>query len=210
VTIDPVARALAYPFAAPPASYALGGGDVLPLPEGRTIVLAYGANGDPSVLRRKLGPRERVVALAGTLHDFDAVYSAHISPYGAVPATLRRVPGRALPAWALLLTEAQLGRLAQTEPNYNLRRLDDVRFESEELAVEQAHAFVSRHGALAVDGAPVRLADRTQREVQELVRARLAPDEELEAFIAANAADSARAARFTAILRRDGIPFDDV
>ena len=198
MTVDP----LAYPFAAPPESFVLGEGGR----EGRTIVLAYGANGSPEVLRRKLGDDVSLEAVPGTLHDFDVVYSAHISPYGAVPATLHRVAGRAVAAWALFVTDAQLERLAQTEPNYTLHRLTGLAFEPADTLL----AFISRHGALAVEGAPVRLADRGQQQVQELVRARLAPSESLEEFVAQNARDPDRATRFTAVLRRDGIPFGDV
>jgi hypothetical protein len=196
-----VERALAYPYVPPHRSYVLGapaGRD------GRHVVLAYGANGSPEVLRRKLGDDAGVEVLAGTLHDFEIVYSAHVSAYGAIPSTLHPAPGRAVPVFALLVDDDQLVRLAESEFNYSVRRLDGLAFEPAASAI----AFVSRHGALGLTGAPVRLADASQRDVQALVRDAVAPTESVEEFILGNVRDHARALRFTAELRRRGIPFD--
>ncbi len=109
-------RALEYPYATPDRSYLYRDGDAHELPEdgpdltGRTPLLSYGANAAPEVLARKLAP----VAVAARAGDFDVVYSAHVSPYGAVPATLRAartVAPRPRPRAADLLTA--------TEPNYD-------------------------------------------------------------------------------------------
>ena len=62
--------------------------------EARTPVLAYGSNAAPEVLSRKLALSDQpVLVVPARLREFDVVYSAHISPYGAVPATLQRSPG---------------------------------------------------------------------------------------------------------------------
>jgi hypothetical protein len=196
-----VERALAYPYVPRPESYVLGGGPVDR--RGRHVVLAYGANGSPEVLRRKLGEHARLEVLAGTLPDFDVVYSAHVSAYGAIASTLHPAPGAAVRAFALLLDDDQLVRLAATEFNYAVVRLGGLRFEHAESAI----AFVSRHGALGLTGAPIRLADLAQRDAQALVRDALAPGETVEEFILANVRDHARAVHFTAALRRGGIPF---
>jgi len=196
-----VARALAYPYVPPHESYVLGGEVER---DGRHVVLAYGANGAPEVLRRKLGEDARLEVLAGTLHDFEIVFSAHVSAYGAIPSTLHPAPGASARVFALLLDDDQLVRLIETEFNYSVRRLTGLRFEHAGSAI----AFVSRHGALGLTGAPIRLADMTQREVQALVRAHLAPDEGEEEFILGNVRDRARALRFTARLREEGIRFD--
>jgi hypothetical protein len=172
--------------------------------DGLHVLLAYGSNGAPEVLRRKLGEDVRVEVLAGTLHDFDVVYSSHISAYGAIPSTLHQAPGRASPIFALLVDDEQLVRLAETEFNYSVQRLDGLAFEHAQGAI----AFVSRHGALGLTGAPIRLADLPQREAQALVRDALAPGQSVEEFILGNVRDHARAVRFTAELRRRGIPFD--
>ncbi len=195
-----VERALAYPYLPPHRSYVLGG----PVDRaGRHVLLAYGANGAPEVLRRKLGDDAPVEVLAGTLHDFDVVYSSHISAYGAIPSTLHPAPGAAVPVFVLLLDDDQLVRLVASEFNYAVVRLSGLRFEHADSAI----AFVSRHGALGLTGAPIRLADLPQRDAQALVRDALAPGESVEEFILGNVRDHARAVRFTAELRRRGIPF---
>lgn len=196
-----VARALAYPYVPEPRSFVLGGGEVERA--GRHVVLAYGANGSPEVLRRKLGEDARLAVLAGTLRDFDVVYSSHISAYGAIASTIHPAPGAAVRAFALLLDDEQLVSLVHTEFNYAIVRLTGLRFEHSGSAI----AFVSRHGALGLTGAPIRLADTGQREVQELVRDAVAPGETVEQFILGNVRDHARASRFTAELRRCAIPF---
>jgi hypothetical protein len=196
-----VERALAYPYVPPHESYVLGGGRIER--EGRHVVLAYGANGAPEVLRRKLGDGAALAVLAGVVHGFQVVYSSHISAYGAIPSTLHPAPGASARVFALLLDDDQLVRLVETEFNYSVRRLNGLRFEHGDSAI----AFISRHGALGLTGAPIPLSAMTQREVQALVRARLAPAESEEEFILGNVRDQARAGRFTAELRRRGIPF---
>lgn len=188
-----VARALAYPYVPPHRSYVLNGPVAR---EGRHVVLAYGANGAPEVLRRKLGDDARVEVVARTLHDFEVVYSSHVSAYGAIPSTLHPAPGAAVPVFELVVDDTQLVRLVESEFNYSVRRLDGT------------IAFVSRHGALGLTGAPIPLDAMGQREVQALVRERLAPGESEAEFILGNVRDHARALRFTVELRREGIPFE--
>ena len=195
-----VARALAYPYVPPHESYVLGGAVER---AGRHVVLAYGANGAPEVLRRKLGDSARLEVLAGTLRGFDVVYSSHVSAYGAIPSTLHPAPGASADVFALLLDDDQLVRVVETEFNYSVYRLDGLEFEHAQSVI----AFVSRHGALGITGAPVPLRELGQREAQALVRERLAPGEGEDEFILGNVRDHARALRFTAELRCVGIPF---
>ncbi|HEV2061620.1 MAG TPA: hypothetical protein VGR12_02110 [Solirubrobacteraceae bacterium] len=196
-----VERALSYPYLPPHRSYVLGGEP--PDRDGRHVLLAYGANGAAEVLRRKLGDGARVEVLAGTLHDFDVVYSSHISAYGAIPSTLHPAPGRAVPVFALLVDDDQLVTLVESEFNYSVRRLTGLAFDHADSAI----AFVSRHGALGLTGAPIPLSELPQRDVQRLVREHVAPDEGEEEFILNNVRDHPRALRFTARLREHGIPF---
>src|SRR5215207_2198589 len=84
----------------------------------RVPLLAYGSNGSPEVLRRKLGDDAFVPVVRATLRDFDVVYSSHISPYGSVPAAIYPCRGTSLQVCVLLVDAAQLATLDETEPNY--------------------------------------------------------------------------------------------
>ena len=125
---------------------------------------------------------------SGALEGFDVVYSSHLWAYGSVPVTLHQAPGARIETFVTLVDDEQLVRLAETEFNYALHRLDGARFSGAEIEVDAPIAFVSRHGALGIEGDPIRLVDRTQREMLERVRAYLAPDEPLEDFIVAQRA----------------------
>lgn len=184
-----LARALDYPYATPDRSYLYLDGDAVELPpEGpdlgaRTPLLSYGANASPEALGRKLArlPGVGLPVLRFELEGFDVVYSAHVSPYGAVPATLVESPGTVAPVFLLQPTAEQLALLTASEPNYEL------------VEVGGTPAYRSKHGCLAIDGAPVALAAvrsirRTLPELDEpaileIVRAHLEPDLSLEEFI---------------------------
>src|SRR3954453_7731498 len=144
-----------YPFHRPERSFFLGGADDGPLPAGPPI-LAYGANAAPEALDRKL-PGARVAALAGTLRGWAVVHSAHVSPYGAVPATLVEQPG-AETAVHVLYADESLARLDATEPNYRRVWLRGLDLAVDRVgALDAVQAYVSRHGPLVIDGAPVPL-----------------------------------------------------
>ncbi|MGN6587439.1 MAG: hypothetical protein ACTHKT_08220 [Solirubrobacterales bacterium] len=181
-------RALSYPYAAPERSYLYRAGAAEELPDdlhlgGRAPLLSYGANASPEVLALKLAalPGEAVPVLRAELEDFDVVYSAHVSPYGAVPATLVESPGTVAPVFVLHPTAEQRALLTATEVNYDL------------VEVNGTAAYRSKHGPLAIDGSPVALAavrsvGRTLPEldepaVLEQVRAALQPELSLEEFV---------------------------
>jgi len=182
-------RALAYPYATPERSYLYLDGQARELPSagpdlsGRTPLLAYGANASPDALARKLAPLPGVElpVLQAELEGFDVVYSAHVSPYGAVPATLLESPGTTAPVFVLHPTPEQRALLTATEPNYDLVDLDGT------------EVYLSKHGPLSIDGSPVALAavrsvGRTLPELDELaildhVRAHLEPQMPLEQFV---------------------------
>jgi len=184
-----LARALEYPYATPDRSYLYRDGEAVELPpEGqdlrdRTPLLSYGANASPEALGRKLArlPGVELPVMRSELEGFDVVYSAHVSPYGAVPATLVESPGTVAPAFLLHPTAEQLALLSASEPNYDL------------VAVGGIPAYRSKHGYLEVDGAPVALAavrsaGRTLPEldepaVLERVRSHLRPEMSLQAFV---------------------------
>ncbi|HUC08372.1 MAG TPA: hypothetical protein VMR96_09800, partial [Solirubrobacterales bacterium] len=97
---DVVERALGYPYGAPSQPFVQLGHQTLDPAEleidreARTPVLAYGSNAAPRVLSRKLALSDQpVLVVPARLSEFDVVYSSHLSPYGALPATLQRSPG---------------------------------------------------------------------------------------------------------------------
>ena len=117
------------------------------------------------------------------LEDFDVVYSAHVSPYGAVPATLHESPGTTAPVFVIHPTPEQRALLTASEPNYDLVEVNGIA------------AYRGKHGWLELDGSPVALAavrsrGRTLPELDEpaileRVRAAVALDLDLAAFVRA-------------------------
>lgn len=181
-------RALTYPYATPERSYLYREGRATELPEdldlsGRTPLLSYGANAAPEALALKLAalPGEPLPVVRSELRDFDVVYSAHVSPYGAVPATIVESPRTVAPVFVLYPTAEQHALLSATELNYDL------------VQIGEAEAYRSKHGPLEFNGSPIALAairsqDRTlpeldEPEVLERVRAYLEPELSLEEFI---------------------------
>ncbi len=153
-----------YPFDQARASFFLHGAGDGPLPPGPPL-LAYGANASPEALERKL-PGARVAALAARLHGWAVVHSAHVSPYGAVPATLVRDPGAEADVHVLLVEEGR-ARLDATEPNYRRVWLHDAELEVDGLgSLHGAEAYVSRHGPLVIDGEHVALGSLPQTDLR--------------------------------------------
>jgi hypothetical protein len=213
------ARALRYPYAVPSRSFVQVGARTLVPGEvevdlaQRTAALAYGANAAPEALARKLaGNSEPLPVLRATLSGFDVVYSAHISLYGAVPATLLPSPGTEVDVFVAYPTEDQLRLIRATEPNYELGELSSpCQLESGALA-EGLHAFFSRHGSLLVGDSEVALASVAARrrtlpamsepEVLEEVKGALCPQLTLSRFVEGCVADPDLARRHTEALRR--------
>lgn len=174
-------QAIGYPWARPEGSYLLRGADVKPLAEaserdrddvierfaasggGRSPLIAIGSNAAPTVLEAKFAHFDdaedrAVLALAGRLHDFDVGVAAQPAIYGSLPATLFPSPGTRVAATLLWVTAVQFTQLTWSELSYRLGRLE-ARFEVEEgdAAFEEVLVFVSRFGALCLDGRPVAL-----------------------------------------------------
>ena len=204
---DVVERALGYPYRAPPGPFIQLGHQTLAPEEidldleERTPVLAYGSNAAPKVLSRKLALSDQpVLVVPARLCEFDVVYSAHISPYGAIPATLQRSSGTEVRVHVIYMTSAQIGVISATEPNYEAELLEDVecRLEDGE-ELREVSAYISRHGCLLIDGSEVALtavpangrtlAALAEPEAMELVRSMLCPDIDLESFVLANVTD---------------------
>ena len=154
-----------YPFGRATDSFYLGCDDGA-LPAGAPV-LAYGANASPERLRGKL-PGARVAALAGRLRGWRIVHSAHVSPYGAVPATIVSDPGAEADVHVLLADD--LGPLDATEPNYDRVVLDGVDLEVDRLGrLDRVEAYVSKWGPRLAGGAPGALGSRPQAELLALV-----------------------------------------
>ncbi|HET9678298.1 MAG TPA: hypothetical protein VFP21_12430 [Solirubrobacterales bacterium] len=181
-------RALTYPYATPERSYLYREGQAEELPKdldlsGRTPLLSYGANAAPEALAIKLAalPGEALPVMRAELGGFDVVYSAHVSPYGAVPATLVESAGTTTPIFVLHPTAEQQALLTASELNYDLVKVNGIA------------AYRSKHGCLSIDGSPVALAavrsvGRTLPEldepaVLEHVRSHLEPELSLEQFL---------------------------
>lgn len=179
---DVLTQAVGYPWARPPGSFLLRGGDVELLGDlteaerdgmlarfsaadrGRLPILSIGSNAAPEALQRKFahfdGEDDRtLLALNGHLYDFDVGVAAQPTMYGSMPATLFPSPGTAVATTLLWVTPAQFTQLAWSELTYRLGRLR-ARFEVEETAAgfDQVLVFVSRFGAFCPEGVPVALA----------------------------------------------------
>jgi hypothetical protein len=204
---DVVQRAMGYPYTAPWRSFVQLGHRTLDPEEveieraERTAMLAYGSNSSPEVLARKLALSDQpVLVVPAWLDDFDVVYSAHISPYGAIPATLQRSLGTKARVHVVYMTSAQVGLVSATEPNYEAAAIERAvcRLDDGETVVDPS-AYLSRHGCLLVDGSEVALsavqasgrafAALSEPEAIEHVRLTLCPDDDVESFVLANVTD---------------------
>lgn len=194
-------RALEYPYATPERSYLYRDGEAHELPPGgpdlagRAPLLSYGANAAPEALARKLAalPDEELPVMRAELEGYDVVYSAHVSPYGAVPATLVESPGTTAPVFVLHPTPDQHALLTATEPNYDLVELPLCLAVDDKPATRQVQAYRSKHGPLMLGGSPVALAairsrgrtlvDIDQRSVLEHVRTQIGGSRDLDSFV---------------------------
>jgi hypothetical protein len=221
-----LAHACGYPWAAA-GTCVFSGGELVETPDwdgsgggqvrDRRPVLAYGANASLGALRRKFGMRATIPIVSGAVVDHDVVYSAHISPYGAVPATLFQVSGVTIPVCVMWVTAGQLDVLHTSEPNYRFVSSCAVTVRLDLGGeVSSPGAYVSRHGALRLDGGAVALEAIAaggrvlpalgQREVLDVVRRRLGFAGSLADFVAENVAHPELAAERTAQLRADAVP----
>jgi hypothetical protein len=268
---DKIARAMAYPFAAPDRSYVYVNGEALPLAEfhrdhpseslidvpggqislahhlrvadidptivaePRLPVIASGSNASPLRLAQKFtrafqgGPRDVVIPVVrADLHDFAPVYSAHISGYGSIPATLQHTAGIASTVFVTWLTPAQLDRMHETEAlgmNYGFARIGGIRLAFPDALLDRAFAYISLRGSLHVEGDHFTLdpahAGRAglqpvaQKQIQALVRDLVAPGMPLDGFVAENIRDEATRRKRIRLLRafshpimHGGIAFD--
>jgi len=204
-------RAMRYPYAVPMRPFAQLGHRTLDPAEveidraARSRLLVYGSNGSPEALARKLAlSADPVLVEPAWLHDLDVVYSAHFSPYGAVPATLQASPGTSVRVAILHLTAEQMRLLSATEPNYELTPFEAAVCELPDgTPVGGLSVYLSQHGCLLVDGAEAalvavpardrRFGELGEPQVLELLRERLCPEETIDGFVLGNVTDPALA-----------------
>jgi hypothetical protein len=163
----------------------------------RYPLIAFGANGAPARLRDRFAgfddPADRAaLVLAGELHDMDVGAQASPTAFGSMPGVLFPSPGTAVRASLLWLTPVQLAELTIAELGYRFGRLDRAHFTMDEAGVEvdELFVYVSRIGALRLDGEPVALAavPATGRSVRAMTQ-----EELLDALAALVLGPSARA-----------------
>ena len=223
--VDLLALAKSYPYPAPDSSYLFADGEAGPIEraefEGRVPVLAHGSNRSPVQLKRKFGSAAEIPVSLGWLADYDVVYSAHITQYGAVASTLQHRPGTRVRLAVNWLDEAQLARMHETEgpSNYAFGRLVGIDLSLEHgPVVERGEALVylGRNGCLDLDDGPVGLAAVTaegrghhahhQEEALALVRARHRPEMGLENMILEAVRDSSRRLALTNEMKARAVP----
>jgi hypothetical protein len=230
-------RALAYPYDRPGFSYLYDDGEVrrLESPEadfsaGRTAVLAFGSNAAPEQLKRKFGeiPGSVIPVVQAELADFDVVYSAHLTSYGTIPATLAPSPGVRLQTWVTWLDDAQLTRMHESETgtswgaavNYAYGYLQDIdlRFDGAPGVLQSVGAYLSNHGALALASEPLAFdvipatarnyESRSMSDILAAVYKSLAPSDSFDDFITRAVEDPDSRARWTDALRRTAFPLN--
>lgn len=225
-----MALAKGYPYLIPATAYVCQAGSWRPLPggvpaaltEGRTAVMALGSNRSPEQLTRKFCTGYGAVAVSlARIGGFDVVYSAHVSRYGAVPATIHPAPGVTAEVSVTWLDDRQLARMHETEAvgvNYDYGVFTGIVLTLDDGGVlDSVYSYVGRRGALRHDGEPVAMAEaaaggrifaaRDQIGVQSLVRDRVAAGQDLDAMIAGHAADADSRQRTTAAISADAVPF---
>ena len=215
-----VARALGYPYDIRDHSFTLHNGEVSAFDPAATAsrhpVIAVGSNRAPQQLKRKFGGREMVPVQHAKLHDHDVVHSAHLSTYGAVPATLRHVEATTVYVGITWLTTVQLAVMHNTElpnGNYDYVQMRGIQLETEHgAALTEAFVYQSTRGHLASeDGAALalaevsadgrQLAELSQQQALEHARRIVAPHRELHDFIHTTATDRSERRGHISILR---------
>ncbi|SLN43451.1 hypothetical protein [Oceanibacterium hippocampi] len=203
-----LARARDYPYDRPAGAFLfqLGGGvrSLDPAAEaglfdGRTAVIAAGSNAAPARLADKFAGDAGVIPVTtATLRDVATVYSAHFAGYGAIPATLIPHPGAVAPVHVTWLDPAQLERMHASEAlgvNYDFVSLGPLPVDPRGGTPRtiEAHAYLSRYGALLDDGRPIALsalpgeapglARMSQPEVLALAQALIGDPGPADAFL---------------------------
>ncbi|MFZ9636168.1 MAG: hypothetical protein ACO3EK_20350 [Alphaproteobacteria bacterium] len=229
-TLDPVVRALTYPYPAPAHDYLFRDGHAEPVAAlaprdraGRVPVLAIGSNRAPEQLQRKFAdmPGTEIAVERVRLAGFDVVHSAHLSGYAALAATLLQSPGVVAEVSVTWLPPALMDRMHATEgigTHYDFVAFEGVAIEALSGGrMAGAYGYVCRMGAVDFGDGPrglsaVAATGRTrpsldQRAAQAHLVARLGLSMPVEAFVRENAGDAALRATREARLAPGAIHF---
>jgi len=170
---DLLALAKSYPFDSPGRSYLFREDEIVPLDGAagpglfaeRVPVIAHGSNRSPQQLRRKFGNGAEIPVTRAWLGDYDVVYSAHVTQYGAIAANLQHLPGTRVEVYVTWLTAPQLERMHETElggENYHYGEMAGIELTLEagpEARLSAAYVYLSTRGCLTDEPArPVGLA----------------------------------------------------
>ncbi len=194
--LAPMADPLSYPGNIPVFDYVFRGDTIEPLSDSsevdaylssyavaplgeRHALVACGSNASPAQLQVKfadVNPQSATIpVISGVLDNAAVVYSAHISRYGSIPATVMSEPSAQAVVHVLFVDDAQLEIIDATEA-HNYRRVE-LAGERITCAVSGPggghYLYESRHGALLVDGRPQRLDALGQAELHVLCARRL-------------------------------------
>ena len=227
--LDPVERAMRYPYAIPDCSFVFDKSGWRPaeiggaLAAGRHPVIACGSNRSPDQLARKYFDFDAVTipVQRARLQDFDVVYAAHITGYGSISACPMPAPGVCVEVSVAWLPDDLMARMHATEGRghaYDYAVLSGLGLVLEGGgALDTAFAYIHRGGALNVDGGTVGLAEVAAtgrgcpswpqpRAIAEVHR-RLEHEGAVEDFIRENAADRFLRLAREAVLQQDAHPF---
>lgn len=230
-TLDPIVRALTYPYPAPDHDYVFRGSIAEPVPaltathrDGRVPVLAIGSNRAPEQLQRKFADMpEAVIGVERIrLEGFDVVHSAHLSGYAAVAATLLQAPGVEVEISVTWLPPELMPRMHATEGigiSYDYVALEGLSIRVLSGGrMTRAYSYVCRLGALNLGGEPRGLAAIVatgrrhaaidQHAAQAAAIAKLGLDRDVEAFVRENAGDTALRLAREQRLAEDALAFD--
>ena len=229
---DKLQRALGYPYPIPGASYIVEDGETRPLAAaeaarhraGRTGVLAVGSNQSPAQIARKYqgGGWGPVPCEKCRVIGFDTVFSAHITAYGSIAATLHPSPGTTVDLIVNWLDQRQLERMHETElpnENYTFARLEGIELVTElGIKLDSIHFYNGRRGAFVPDGQPIPFAAvaaegrrwqaATQHAMQDVIRRMTDPGQTLEDFILSSIDGLETRRQRTEILAETSAPFE--
>ncbi|MGB0570598.1 MAG: hypothetical protein ACPGQM_00805 [Alphaproteobacteria bacterium] len=200
-------RAAGYPYDITAHSFTFIDGEAAPFDKARTAgrrpVIGYGSNQSPLRLRQKYGTDHAPIPVQRAwLDDHDVVYSAHFSSYGSLPAALRHMPGTRVAVAVNWLNDAELEVMHPTEiDSYNFARFEGLTLNLDGgEVIEAAWAYLSFRGHVGDGTRPIALSEiategrqlpsLSQREALAAMRDRIAPGEDLAAFVRAHIEDS--------------------